>query len=187
MIQNHLSSFQQGAPDAGSSILYSAISDLDIGEVAIPAFTVPGGVDQETVNALLQLPTEAAMPSSDPWAIGASEGAAAIYPAAIPAGLNGQSASQLSVEAAIRGGSKYEEQAEALIDSEDHAEQAQNSAAVQQAVADAQSQEAEETAETEALIATTFSHIKCDHDAPANVAASLKAQEDAAYLVAFGD
>ena len=102
MIQNHLTSFQTGAPDAGSSILYSAISDLDIGEVAIPAFTVPGAVDQDTVNALLQLPTEAAVPSSDPWAIGASEGAAAIYPAAIPAGLNGQSASQLSVEAAIR-------------------------------------------------------------------------------------
>ena len=57
----------------------------------------------------MQLPTEALEASSDPWAIGASEGAAALVPAAIPAGLNDQSASQLSVEAAIRGGSKYEE------------------------------------------------------------------------------
>ena len=45
MIQNHLTSFQTGAPDAGSSILYSAISDLDIGEASIPSYAVPGAVD----------------------------------------------------------------------------------------------------------------------------------------------
>ena len=67
----------------------------------------------------MQLPSEATVDSCDPWAIGSNQGAQAIDPAAIPAGLDDQSATQLSVEAYVRGGNKYEEQAEALLNSEE--------------------------------------------------------------------
>ena len=80
---------------------------------------MPGSVNVAENKELMRLTSEPACPESEPWAMGADQGAQALDPAKIPAGLGDQSATQLSVEAYVRGGNKYEEQAEALLNSED--------------------------------------------------------------------
>ena len=56
-------------PEVGSSILYGAISDLDLGEAKIPEFTPPGMPDIGTKNQLYGSDT---LPASA-WAVGKDE------------------------------------------------------------------------------------------------------------------
>ena len=99
----------------GSSILYGAINDLDIGEAKIPSFTPPGLPERGESNKLYG--TSLAPESA--WAIGVKQRAQILAPDQIPEGLNDQSATQISAEAYVRGGNKYEEQAEELLKEED--------------------------------------------------------------------
>mmetsp|Transcript_42045 Transcript_42045/g.64431 ORF Transcript_42045/g.64431 Transcript_42045/m.64431 type:complete len:112 (+) Transcript_42045:323-658(+) len=63
LIQEHLTQFTGGAqPEMGSSILYSAINDLDLGEASIPAYTPPGMPPK--------LNSAQATAGANPWAVG---------------------------------------------------------------------------------------------------------------------
>ena len=82
------SSEPESKSEMGSSILYGAINDLDLGEAKIPNFTPPGMPDKEIATQLY---------------------GTALTPKAEVSESDVQDSTLLSVESIARGSTKYEE------------------------------------------------------------------------------
>jgi hypothetical protein len=83
-----------------------------LGEAKIPDYTPPGMPD---IGSKSQLYGTSLVPAS-PWALGVGDASNTCPDLEEVGSLNEQSTTKISAESYVRGGNKYEEQAEEMLD-----------------------------------------------------------------------
>ena len=125
------------------------------------------------VGAKSELYGTSMVPAS-PWAIGVAEASnnSPDLENAPVGSLNDQSPTKISAESYVRGGNKYEEQAEDILNNED--EERKNNVKLQAAIAQQKRAQQEEEQETEAVLAQAFSSMKSSAKVKTSVGDKIK-------------